>query len=69
MAWKVSCVMDERMRFLGEVLMEERKVLTIDEARLRADVQKKSGEIRSALLQVLLKVETEAAKPTASDAE
>ncbi len=26
MAWKVSCVMDERMRFLGEVLKEERSI-------------------------------------------
>ena len=35
----------------GKVLMEDRKVLTIDESRLRQAVIKKSGEIRDALQQ------------------
>ncbi len=35
----------------GEVLMEDRKVLTIDEAKLRQNVGKKSAEIRAALKQ------------------
>lgn len=35
----------------GEVLMEDRKVLTIDEAKLRENVSKKSAEIRAALKQ------------------
>lgn len=35
----------------GKVLMEDRKVLTIDEAELRANVIKVSGEIRAALEQ------------------
>jgi 5-methylthioadenosine/S-adenosylhomocysteine deaminase len=36
----------------GKVLMENRRVLTIDETRLRADVKSKSDEIRSALAKV-----------------
>jgi 5-methylthioadenosine/S-adenosylhomocysteine deaminase len=33
----------------GKILMEDRKVLTMDEAKLRRDVIKKSDEIRSVL--------------------
>ena len=35
----------------GKVLMEDRKVLTIDETQLRKQVNKKSAEIRAALKQ------------------
>ena len=33
----------------GNILMQNRKVLTIDESKLRADVSKNSAEIRAAL--------------------
>jgi 5-methylthioadenosine/S-adenosylhomocysteine deaminase len=39
----------------GKVLMEDRNVLTIDEARLRHEVKKKSGKIRAVLLEQSVK--------------
>jgi 5-methylthioadenosine/S-adenosylhomocysteine deaminase len=37
----------------GKILMKDRKVLTIDEPRLRLEVENKSGEVRAALQQQL----------------
>ena len=39
----------------GKVLMEDRRILSIDETKLRVDVKVKSDEIRSALAQLKLK--------------